>query len=90
MHGDVLLLIAVLVLGVAAFAFGLVYMIFTAVVWIARNLFRLLTFPLRMLGMRRFTDRVRRTCPRRQCRAVEQRGQARYCGRCGMPLRMYE
>ena len=90
MHGDVALFLLLLVLGCAAFFFGVVYLIGRAIAWVAGGLLSLFGG-----GRRACCDRARRTgdprsqgrvCPRGDCRRVEYRIGARYCSQCGERL----
>jgi len=82
MHGDLLLVALVLVLGCAAFFVGVIYL--------ACNFFAAIGRSLLGLGRRRGATAGRcagrfgraRVCPRERCRKVEYRP-ARFCSQCG-------
>lgn len=96
MHGDILIILVLLVLGVAAFFFGVIYAVFRALASVRRGIVRVLwprsvrrsprvsappaVRPVRSQGRRTF-----RVCPREQCRHVEHRP-ARFCSQCGAEL----
>lgn len=86
MHGDVLLVILILVFGCAAFLFGVIYVICQVLAWIGRGLFGIF-MPRRSAGEPGAASGHRggRVCPRAGCGKVEYRD-ARYCSQCGMPL----
>lgn len=86
MHGDVLLVILILVFGCAAFLFGVIYVICQFVAWIGRALFGIF-IPRRSVttpGSATHNPRGR-VCPREGCGKVEHRD-ARFCSQCGMTL----
>ena len=86
MHGDVLLVVAILVCGCAAFLFGVIYFVFSVVGFVGRGVFGLFR-PHRPPSGRRLMAKSATTlkCPREQCRKVEHRD-AEYCSQCGAPL----
>lgn len=85
MHGDLLLLVLMLVFGCAAFLFGLVYVVWCVVGTVGRGMWSLLRpwRPVRTERARTFGRAV--YCPRLNCRKVEYRN-ARFCSQCGAPL----
>lgn len=85
MQGDVLLIVLALVVGIAAFFFGIIYMAFRAVAFVGRGVFKTLS-PPQIAGSTDATASGRRTCMRASCEKVEVRPDARYCGRCGAEL----
>jgi len=88
MHGDVAIVVLILVFGCAAFFFGVIYMVGRALAWVGRGVWRLAG------GSPRVTARccgtapggATRMCTREGCRRIENRRGARYCSRCGAPL----
>ena len=88
MHGDLLLVVLILVFGCAAFLFGLVYVVWCVVGAVGRGMWSLVR-PGRPVGIsacreaRKFVRAV--YCPRLNCRKVEYRN-ARFCSQCGAPL----
>ena len=86
MQGDLLLVALILVFGVAAFLFGLVYVVWCIVGGIGRGMWSLLR-PLRPVGKmgRACTFGGTVYCPRLNCRKVEYRN-ARFCSQCGATL----
>jgi len=86
MHGDVLLVILILIFGCAAFLFGVIYAICQFVAWIARGLFGIF-IPRRSAAASDSPTHGRqgRICPREGCGKVEYRN-ARFCSQCGRPL----
>ncbi|MEK6799789.1 MAG: hypothetical protein AABZ12_12560 [Planctomycetota bacterium] len=89
MHGDLFLVVVVLVFGCAAFVFGLVYLVCAAVARVIGGVGRLLGLKTAPPGGRRSVRhggwRRSRVCPHAHCRNVEFRP-ARYCSRCGSRL----
>ncbi len=90
MHGELPILVLVLIFGCAAFFFGVVYLIGRAIAWVAKSLASLVgwtcdpsTAPSRL---ERVGKSRRRACPRPGCRRVEYRHGARFCSQCGSPL----
>jgi len=86
MHGDLLLVVLILVFGCAAFLFGLVYVVGYVLSAVGRGMWGLVR-PCRGPGP---TERVQRLsrplrCSRVNCRKVEYRN-ARFCSQCGAPL----
>jgi len=95
-HGDILIVLVLLVLGVAAFFFGVIYAVCRALASVGRGIVHWLSprsvpsspplsvstaeRPVRSQGRRTF-----RVCPREQCRHVERRP-ARFCSQCGAEL----
>jgi hypothetical protein len=85
MHGDLLLVALVLVLGCAGFFIGVIYLACSFFAFIGRSL----------LGLGRHGGAAAcgcgprlgrmRVCPRERCRKVERRA-ARYCSQCGAPF----
>ena len=85
MHGDLLLVALILVFGVAAFLFGLVYVVWCIVGGIGRGMWSLLR-PWRPVRTERACTFGRIVyCPRLNCRKVERRN-ARFCSQCGAQL----
>ena len=88
MYGDALLLVLVMVFGLAAFFFGVIYLVFRGLGWMGRGfvgVFRSkpVEAPNQPLG-----DAGRRQgCPRTECGRIEDREGARYCSQCGAGLR---
>lgn len=96
MHGDILIILVLLVLGVAAFFFGVIYAVYRVLASVGRGIAHLLwprrvpcsprvpaapaARPARSQGRRTF-----RVCLREQCRHVEHRP-ARFCSQCGAKL----
>lgn len=87
MYPEPFMMFAVLVLGCAAFFFGVFYVFFRVIAGLGRGLARMVA-PGRPAG----TDPVGarhgpgyRVCPRAQCRRVEYRP-ARFCSQCGCPM----
>lgn len=87
MQGDLLLVLVLLVVGLAAFFFGLIYLVGQVIAGvllrISRGVSRLLGRP----GAARPADAVPDAphplvCPRPTCRKVETRT-ARFCSQCG-------
>ena len=86
MHGDLLLVVLILVFGCAAFLFGLVYVVGCVVTAVGRGMWGLFR-PSRCSGPpapARASSRPLR-CPRVNCRKVEYRN-ARFCSQCGAPM----
>jgi len=89
MHGDLLLVVLILVFGCAAFLFGLVYMVWCVVGTVGRAMWSLVR-PRRHVGTpscrenRMFGRAV--YCPRPNCRKAEYRN-ARFCSQCGAQLK---
>jgi hypothetical protein len=87
MHGDLLLILVVLIFGCAAFLFGVVYIVCSAIGFVGRSL----------LSIVRPCSRVRVSagshlrmghpliCPRESCRKIEYR-RASFCSQCGSRL----
>ena len=86
MQGDLLLVALFLVFGIAAFLFGLVYVVWCIVGGIGRGMWSLLR-PWRPVGTAERARTFGRAvyCPRLNCRKVEYRN-ARFCSQCGAPL----
>ena len=86
MHGDLLLVALILVFGVAAFLFGLVYVVWCVVGAVGRGMWSLVR-PRRPVGNSERARTFGRAvyCPRLNCRKVEYRN-AHYCSQCGAPL----
>jgi len=88
MHGDLLLVVLILVFGCAAFLFGLVYVVWCVVGTVGRGMWSLVR-PRRHVGNpvcrggRTFGRAV--YCPRPNCRKAEYRN-ARFCSQCGATL----
>ena len=86
MHGDLLLVVLILVFGCAAFLFGLVYVVGCVVSAVGRGMWTLI-HPSRCSGppapARKLSRPLR--CPRVNCRKVEYRN-ARFCSQCGAPM----
>ena len=90
MPGDLLFVVLILVLGCAAFFFGVIYILCQGVAWIwngVAGVFR--SPPGSSDASGRRVRRARRggplTCPRPECGRVERRP-ARYCSQCGTRL----
>ena len=81
MTGDALVIILILVLGIAALLFGLLYVIARAFGEVGKGFFAVLRGPRDGRGQR---PRVR-VCSREQCGKTEVR-EGRYCSQCGAPL----
>ena len=78
MHGDLVLVVVILVVGFAAFFFGVIYAICRFLGFVGQCVWSLCT--------RRPLPRFRvPACSNPQCRNVEQR-RARYCSKCGTKL----
>ena len=96
MHGDILIILVLLVLGVAAFFFGVIYAVCRALASVWRGVVRVLS-PRGVPGSpqvlvtpaaplaRSQGGRTFRVCSREQCRHVERRP-ARFCSQCGAKL----
>ena len=85
MHGDLLLVALVLVLGCAAFFVGVIYLACSFLAFVGRSVLGLAK-PRGAASGRTAHRRSRWTiCPRDGCGKVECRA-ARYCGQCGMRL----
>lgn len=88
MHGDVAIVVLILIFGCAAFFFGVIYIIARALGWIGRGLWTLAG------GSPRAAARccgpapsgASAVCTRDGCQRIENRWRARYCSRCGAPL----
>lgn len=86
MHGDLLLVVLILVFGCAAFLFGLVYVVYWVLGAAGRGLWSLVRPSQRGGAAMRIGWRSRPVfCPRPNCRKVEYRN-ASYCSQCGAPL----
>ena len=86
MHADALLVILLLLFGLAAFLFAVIYMFCQFFAWVGRSLLGLVS-PDRPGGPvcpPRVGSRPR-VCPNERCRKVEYRA-ASYCSQCGTPL----
>jgi hypothetical protein len=87
MHGDLLLVVVILVFGCAAFLFGVIYLVCSVIGFVGRGVLGLFkpdrAPPGRRSGVRGAGALV---CPREECRKVEYRD-AKYCSQCGAPLR---
>lgn len=82
MHGDLLLVALVLVLGCAAFFVGVIYLACSFLAFIGRSLLGLAR-PRGTASGRCATGLGRgRICPCERCRKVEHRA-ARFCSQCG-------
>ncbi len=86
MHGDLVLVALILVFGVAAFLFGLVYVVWCIVGTVGRGMWSLVR-PRRPVGMAECARSFGRGgfCPRLNCRKVEYR-RAKFCSQCGTEL----
>lgn len=87
MHADALVIVLVLVFGCAAFLFGVICLIWRAMVWVGRGVLSI-GRPSSGRGVRapaRMAPAVR-ICPRELCRRVEYRREACYCSQCGSPM----
>jgi len=87
MHGEPLLIIVVLVFGIGAFLFGVIYVVCSILSAIGRGMMGIVR-PHRRTGTAELDGTLSRplVCPRRTCRKVEHRGDARFCGQCGAEL----
>lgn len=84
MHSELLLVVVILIVGCAAFLFGVVYVICSAIAFVGRQFIALFAPP----RQRRPHARLAVTaliCPQPTCRKVEYR-RARFCSRCGSAL----
>lgn len=85
MHGEVVVIVLVLVVGCAAFLFGVLYLVSQLFVGIGRGLMSL----IRPRSSNQAAGPVRgmagRMCPNPRCRKTEYR-KARYCSQCGARL----
>ena len=83
MHADLLLFLLVMVLGCAAFVFGILYLLCRVIGIVGRSLFGAVR---PRPADRSRADQVRganaMVCPRADCRNVEYRD-ARFCSHCG-------
>ncbi len=81
MHGDLLLVVGILIFGCAAFLFGVCYLLWSGIEFIGTRLVR--------LGRPRQKGEAERTialrCPRERCGSVEHR-RATFCSQCGARL----
>jgi len=84
MHGDLFLVIVILVFGCAAFLFGLVYVLCALFAAMGRGLLGLFR-PLGHVGGRCGITSRPLVCPRANCRKAEYRN-ARFCSQCGARL----
>ena len=86
MTGDVLLLLLVMVLGCAAFVFGILYLFCHLLGVVGRGIFGIFR-RRRACGGQTGQGRVSReiVCPRKECRHVDYRN-ARFCSQCGQRL----
>lgn len=86
MHGDLLLVVVILVFGCAAFLFGVIYLVCSVIGFVGRGVFRVLGPRRRATGPPEAGHRPKTlVCPRAHCRKVEHRD-ASYCSQCGAPL----
>ena len=87
MHGDLLLILVVLVFGCAAFLFGVVYIVCSAIGVVGRTLFSIVRPPQvrRLQAANQFRAGPPRICPQENCRKIEYR-RASFCSRCGSKL----
>ena len=80
----VIVVVFMLVVGCAAFLFGVVYLICRLLGGVGRCMMRIVRpGPGEAAGARASTIQV---CPREQCRKSEYRSDARFCSRCGTRL----
>lgn len=87
MHGDVLVIVLLLVVGCAAFFFGVIYVVCQLFVWLGRSVWAVFRPHHGGNGRAHSHPMTRpRVCPNERCRKVEYR-MARYCGQCGTPLK---
>lgn len=86
MYADPFMVLVVLVLGCAAFFFGVIYFFFRLISGVGRGLYRML-YPERSSNPRRHHGRLStvRVCPRPACGKREHRA-ANFCSQCGTPL----
>jgi len=87
MHGDLLLILVVLIFGCAAFLFGVVYIVCSAVGFVGRGLMSIVRprtgrFICGGASVRLGPPSI---CPRENCRKIEHR-RASFCSRCGTRL----
>ncbi len=85
MQVDAVVILLVLVLGCAAFFFGLFYLALRALAWMGRGMWGTVR-PTGKRGTAAGSASRPRVCPRDRCRRLEYRAEARYCGQCGEPL----
>lgn len=83
MHGDLILVVIVLVVGFGAFLFAVLYVTFTALASIGRVVTGL--FRGAPVARARSVKRPALQCPQAKCRHIEYRA-ARFCCRCGAKL----
>ncbi len=87
MPGDLLLVVAILVMGCTAFFFGIIYVLCQGVSWLWRGVTGVFRRPSdsRATSIRRIKRAAPLTCPRAECGKIERRP-ARYCSQCGTRL----
>ena len=86
MHGEVLLVILILVFGWAACLFGVIYFVVRLVSLLGRKVLGVFKpDPLTSVPGQSMVGARRSICSRELCRKVEYRD-ARYCSQCGAPL----
>ena len=85
MHGDLLIVVGILILGCAAFLFGVVYAVCSAIKMVARGMFFALFPRQRHSTGRQGLRRGALICPQPNCRRIEHRP-AKFCARCGTAL----
>ena len=86
MHGDLLLVLLICVLGCAAFLVGVAYCIGWVFLEVGRAFLRLIgVAPTPRPERAGVGAAMPRMCPRSRCQAVEYRP-ARFCSRCGTKL----
>lgn len=86
MHGDLLLVVLILVFGCAAFLFGVIYLVCSIIGFVGRGVFRVLRPTRRRMDLEGGARHPKTlVCSRAHCRKVEHR-EASYCSQCGAPL----
>jgi len=86
MHGEAVIIVLLLVCGIAAFLFGVIYLVGQLLVGIGRGLMALV-MPGRCQARRAGAGRrgFGLICPNPRCQKVERRP-AHYCSQCGTSL----
>ncbi len=86
MHGDVFLILLLLVFGCAAFLFGVIYVICQMFAWLGRGVWGAFRPHHSACACPPPVGSSRpKVCPNERCRKVEHR-HARYCSQCGSSL----
>jgi hypothetical protein len=85
-HGDVVVIVLLLVCGCAAFLFGAIYLVCQLFIGLGRGLMSVVT-PGKQRGASTVAARPGRAlaCPNSHCRKIERRP-AQYCSQCGTSL----